>query len=501
MKIKHDKKQKKIFYRWTDYLKNTYVRKQVSTENMTANEIKLKIEELKKFCKEQENWTLKKSEAIKNNEDLTETGETPYFAIQYLEQVEGDNLTRCKNYQDRKRAKNIVNEFCTFLKEKGHEKIYLHQINKKIAREFHEWMKQQKRTFSYKKHRWLRLGYVFNIIMDEFEDSSLGYKNPFATLKLEKIAQEEPIQSKARLTLEEIRELLKFSLVWQKTKIKQARDVEKVQRFCMVYLLALTGIRPKDIVLLKWEQIDFTKRTLTIVHTKTEKKGISTVIFLTPHLLEIFWKMQEWHEKEEPLNKKYVFSFYSDKGTNKKNFEDYLSIAGGQSLVYLFRAFREMKELGTHKVSSGKRYHTHCLYSLRGTVSSILSAEHFNQNAIDYLQGHKPNNTTAKFYLDLAADPKRTTEAMLNHMAYKVIQIPLTKRGLEVAYIDELEEKKRIEEQRQIEHDMKRDKDGSNLLVHTLIDKSDDEKKDAQKKFEELVAIHGEELARFIMEH
>ena len=73
--------------------------------------------------------------------------------------------------------------------------IYLHKINKKIALEFANWMTEQKRSFAYKKARWVRLGYVFNRVMINNEESDLPYKNPFWTLKVEDVAEEDSTET------------------------------------------------------------------------------------------------------------------------------------------------------------------------------------------------------------------------------------------------------------------------------------------------------------------
>ena len=152
-------------------------------------------------------------------------------------------------------------------------------------------------------------------------------------------------------------------------------------------------------------------------------------------------------------------------------------------------------------ISGGRKLHYYCVYSLRATVGTLLTWAKFNANSIDYLQGHAPNNTTARFYLNHEANPKAATEAMVNYLAHKVIQQPLGKVGLSYAMSDYKEEQRLMQENKAIDETIRYGKEGISLLSLILAEKAEMEKKQQEEMMNELVAKHGEDLAEFLKEH
>lgn len=480
-----------------------YARKQFTAgkKKPTAAERKAKIRELEAWANEQEeNCTKAAQEKLEGTTTDNLEGEKPILAVDYLKNLSGDKLTTTTKIEQIKTARLRMKDFILFLEEK-YSSLYLHKVNKKIALEFANWMAEQKRSFAYKKGRWVRCGYVFNRVMIDNEDSNLKYTNPFWALKLEHIAEEEPITHKKTFTPQLVKTLLDEAKIWQGTK-HQTNEF-RFQIYGILYILAICGVRPKDIILLKWEQVNFENRTLTIEHNKTKKKGIKSVIWLTPHLLELFVTLRDMHKKYKPCSKEYVFSFnYYTKKEPHTSMADYLYTSTKSELRNFFEYFRNKLGLTQVLKSGAKKIMGYSMYSLRATVGTILTNANFNMNNIDYLQGHAPNNTTSRFYLDRESDPKAATAAMIDYLAYNVAQQPLGKYGLQVAYEDTQLEKLLEQKQAEVQENIRYTKDGTNLLTHTLLEKLEEE----QRKLEEmkkrlLEQGHNEDILEFLQNH
>ena len=484
--------------------KSPYARKQFTAgkKKPTAAEKKARIRELETWASEQEeNCSKAAQEKLEGNTDNCD-GEKPIIAIDYLKNLSGDRLTTTTKKEQIKAARLHVRDFILFLEE-HYPSLYLHKVNKKIALEFAAWLTEQKKSFAYKKSRWVRMGYVFNRVMIANEESNLKFSNPFWSLKTEDVAEEEPVIHKKTFTPQLVKLLLDEAKVWKHTK-NQTKEY-RFQIYAILYILSICGVRPKDVMLMKWEQIDFENRTLTIEHNKTKKKGIKTVLWLTPHLLELFVTLKDMHssKRTKACSKEYVFSFnHYTKKEAKTSMADYLYSSTKIELNKFFVFFRKKFGLTQVLKTGGKKIMGYSMYSLRGTVGTLLSNANFNMNNIDYLQGHAPNNTTARFYLDREADPKAATAAMIDYLAYNVAQQPLGKYGLEVAYQDTLNEKLLAKKQAEVNEEVRYTKDGTALLTHTLLEKLEEE----QRKLEEmkkrlLEQGHDQELIEFLQNH
>lgn len=486
--------------------KPLYARKQVTAgkKKPTAAERKAKIRELETWATEQElNCTKAAQEKLAGTTNENLEGEKPILAVDYLKGLSGDRLTTTTKIEQIKAAKLHIRDLILFLEEK-HASLYLHKVNKKIALEFANWMTEQKRSFAYKKSRWVRCGYVFNRVMIANEESNLKFSNPFWTLKIEDIAEEEPVIHKKTFTPQLVKLLLDEAKVWQYSKrTKRNKKEFTFQLYAILYILSICGVRPKDVMLMKWEQIDFDNRTLTIEHTKTKKKGIKSVLWLTPHLLELFVTLKDMHKKYKPCSKEYVFSFnpYNRKEANT-SMDYYLYISSKTYLGDFFAFFRKKYGLTQSVKTAGKKIMGYSLYSLRATVGTLLSNANFNENNIDYLQGHAPSNTTARFYLDREADPKAATAAMIDYLAYNVAQQPLGKYGLQVAYQDTQTEKLLTKKQAEVNEEVRYIKDGTSLLTHSLLEKLEEEQRKLEEMKKKLLAQgHDEEILEFLKNH
>ena len=480
--------------------KSLYTRKQFGAGKTKPNlaERKARIKELEKWANEQEEKSeqaaLEKQNGNTSNSNSNNKGETPILVVDYLTNIKGDDLATTKVEKQRKAALLHLQDFIKFI-ESNHKGLYLHQVNKKIALEFMNDMDKKGRSYHYKKVRWMRLGFVFNMVMNKFEDSEFKYRNPFYALKIDKIAEEEPVNHKKTFSPEVIKLVLKEALEFSNTKKAQPL-IQRYQRWAILYLMTLTGIRPKDIVLLKWEQINMTMRTITFRHYKTKKKGINTVLYMTPHLMDLFNDLKNLHQTEKVMNKDFVFSFWSESETTR-HFDDFLYTQNMLDITKFFVKFRERHGLTEQVIISGKRIYAYCPYSLRATVGTLLTWANFNQNSIDYLQGHAPNNTTARFYLNHEANPKAATADMLNYMAFHIVEQPLGKYGLEWAYKDQLIQDKENRRTEEIKDSIRTTNNGMKLIAMTL-----EEKLNEEKRFKnDLTGHHGEDLSEFLQSH
>ncbi len=350
------------------------------------------------------------------------TEESPLDAAEYIAQLRGRDLVRSKQEREAKRARQLNLDFVAFLR-KEKPGLYLHEINTRVALEFLEYLERQGVSYAYKKARWARLGYVFNIVHHKFEDSVYHYRNPFYSIKLSRVAECEPVQHKKIFTAQQMRQLLQDALTFSGHNTRR-HVIQNLQRWGILFLLALTGARPKDIILLKWESVNFAQRTLTICHSKTAKLGIRTVLWLTPHLMDFFVLFRQLHRQTPAEYPEYVFGFRNGK-SRMKDIERYLLFSQHLALAKFFCHFRKNRGLTEYRFISGRRMHDYCVYSLRAGVGTLLTLANFNQNAIDYLQGHAPHNTTARFYLNLEADPHAATGDMLLYMTEQVLCVSL----------------------------------------------------------------------------
>lgn len=502
MKVHYDSKKNAYLIEYINHVAKitggvVYVRCQ-----RTAGKKKPSAEERKEKIKYWENWAKELEDAAKEQWEKMTRGDfnssqnsidLPILAIDYLESLEGEAITTATNEKQIKDSKNYIKSFIDFLKI-NYKEIYLHQINKKIATEFIGSLSEK--SYSYKENRWVRLGYVFKRIVDKFEDSELNYKNPFHSIKLGSLCNKESVKHKKVLQPEMIRDVLKEALGLDIYKKGQTK-IHKFQRWAILYLLALTGIRPIDIFGLKWSQIDLERRIMQIEHQKTKRFGISTVIWLTPHLMELFITLKELHKKFKSCDESYVFSFLPKRYTVKNEMDSYIKLAHRNDLNDFFKKYREKKNLKSHKQCESKKIYDYSVYSLRTSVASILSWKQFNKNQIDYLQGHAVKNVTAEFYLDNEQNPKQATAFLIDYMAYFVCQQKLSKIGLEYAYKDAQDSKKEIEREKQIKEEIERIKDGSSLLIKTLEDKLEAEAESRNKMADDF----GQEIAEFLKEH
>jgi hypothetical protein len=182
--------------------------------------------------------------------------------------------------------------------------------------------------------------------------------------------------------------------------------------------------------------------------------------------------------------------------------DDYLYTSTKSELRNFFEYFRNKYGLTQVLKSEGKKIMGYSMYSLRATVGTLLTNANFNMNNIDYLQGHAPNNTTARFYLDREANPKAATAAMIDYMAYNVAQQPLGKYGLQVAYEDTLNEKLLEQKQEEVNTDVRYIKDGTALLTHSLLEKLEEEQRKLEEMKKQLLAQgHNEEILEFLKNH
>jgi hypothetical protein len=246
---------------------------------------------------------------------------------------------------------------------------------------------------------------------------------------------------------------------------------------------------------LKWEQINFNSRTIRFTHSKTNKKGISTVIYMTPHLMELFTQLQELHSSKKTLCKEFVFSFHEN--VTSREMTEYIYAAHKDCIGKFFRYFRKKYGLLDKVVMNGKNIWLYGPYSLRATVGTVLTWANFNQNSIDYLQGHAPSNTTARFYLNHEANPKAATAGMVNYLAFNFLQQPLGEVGLKCAFDDGLLEKSEEVKEKEINEEIRYAKDGTSLLVLKLNQKIEEE----HRQRDELIKQHGEEMADFLSKH
>lgn len=331
-------------------------------------------------------------EATKKGRLCVKDPNKPILATDYLEQM--TTLTaRSKKEEAIKERKRIVGEFVTWLRGHRHyKKCYLHEINRLVAGEWLEtYLGSAARTVEKRRKA---MATIWKLIIEDLEDigSTLPIHNPWTGTRLmqrikvdkgelEKEGRVKEVEHKP-FTMEQVREIIAI-LNYDKPLIAAIWRVG-----------FLTGWRVGDIVGMKWEQLDFTKRTLTNVSKKTE---IKTIIYLTDKLLAMFLDIREKCPDTSP--KARVFAH-----------------RGLANYKYQNRKVIDSIGLTETQRSGVKDVPCYTFHSLRGTIKTALKVKDYNQSRLDYLVGHRGKGVDSKHYDKFYHDPKAATADILEYL-------------------------------------------------------------------------------------
>lgn len=176
-------------------------------------------------------------------------------------------------------------------------------------------------------------------------------------------------------------EILRLMEILEKEELE---NQELPSAIYAIRLLLLTGCRLNEILTLRWQDIDFTKKCLNLADSKTGKR----IVYLSPPTLEVF-KTIPREEKNE-----YVIM-------GKKN---------ASHLINLQKPWRRIRKKANLEDVR--------LHDLRHTYASVAAASGLSLPIIGALLGHKQTQTTAR-YAHLVGQPLLEASEKISHKILK----------------------------------------------------------------------------------
>lgn len=369
------------------YLNRTKKKKDTTYPTLPARQKKLKEAEMLAMAQAYE-------DACTSGKITAANPNASVVAADYLEQMEEVTL-KSKTDAAIEARKKIIVKFTTFLREhRFYKKFTLEQISRAICREFLGTLVEAKYAPRSVNKMRKALAVVWDIIIDDLEDkgSDLEVINHWRNKRiLNKISQTDDDREKEGrvyaiekrpYTMQQVREII------------ARHNYKRPMLACIWRLGFLTGWRIGDIKNIRWRQIDFAKRSLTNVSSKTKRK---TVIYLTDKLLAMFLEVKETCKDTSPDG--VVFYYRDYQNTHKHN-----------------RAVLDEMGLDAREQSGKKADHIYTFHSLRGTIKTELKKKDYNQSRLDYLLGHKGIGVDGKHYDKFIYDPEGSTRDILEFL-------------------------------------------------------------------------------------
>ena len=423
MKATYNEKTGKFTLIWFDALKSykgeksPYGRKMEAWKGSkppTKRQQALKIAELLEYGRQQEELARHEAEVLRKESLVSVDGELqpnstninePINAVQWLSGVKATDISKAENAHTLQTVTRILTRFREWLK-KTYPFIALHDIKHAHISEYIDLIN----TSSTAENNYKYLKLLWRKIAIDFEDSKLPYKDPFKYYKFEKKL---PTNEKLAFTVTEMQGLMYFASAKAiDDECEEYRIKYRTQKVFILYMLMVTGWRIGDILTLTWEQINFTRRTISLKHKKTAKKtGHETILYITP-LMERVLKAQHELWKTFPYNTHLVFNLRS-------LFREVATpISYHAEIGKIIKAYCQKTEI--YKVTpqkSGfnlKNYTIHCIR--KSVITELQLVEAFSSERIRYLVGHTDNSTQGKHYIKFKMYPERTTRSMVEHM-------------------------------------------------------------------------------------
>lgn len=398
----YNKKTRTFTVIWKDYAKEAlgekypYSRKSEKWQGVkhpSTSERRAVEKRLMTLAADEEYKSKNKAQYIRthgNEEEITASG--------YLTNLQDDDLTITSRQGEKREARRFINEFITWLDDK-HKGIVLHKINEVITKEYYKHLQGRGIAYGSIQKHITRLSYIFKQVIRKYEDSPLKYKNPFSTLRLDEVITKTAPTKRKPYTDLQIQDFLHYSITSKKLNKWQI-----LQRFAIFYFLTVTGWRISDILSLTWEQIDLQKGIIKLTHSKTQKDGIKTELYITDLMNEILTALYLMRSEATKENRDYIFSLRTE---NAKGI--YFNIS------HFYKDTRKESRLDEHEQKGKVKTYTYTIHSFRHTVITRLTQAGYQEAKINYLVGHAPRTTEEKTYLTLEAkDTKDLIEYMEN---------------------------------------------------------------------------------------
>ena len=205
-------------------------------------------------------------------------------------------------------------------------------------------------------------------------------------------------------------------------EVEQFLEYCKTERLYALYVLALnTGMRKGELLGLQWQDIDFEKRQLTVIHNlalvahndvDTDEPRKSELILTTPKSAK--------SKRVIPLNDYVINQLRSHQERQSMEKKQYQSIYVNHSMVfcredgtyihprYVLQNFQDiLRKAGMQKY----RFH-----DIRHTVASLLINSNENPKVVQELLGHSNISTTLDIYTFLDDETKRNSVSKLGNI-------------------------------------------------------------------------------------
>jgi integrase len=158
--------------------------------------------------------------------------------------------------------------------------------------------------------------------------------------------------------------------------------------------LQLTGCRPGEAMALRWEDVDYTQRIISIHATvsygevgKTTKTGVSRNIFITPGLLRLL----------KEIDRAGGFIFTDLRGNN-------------------YRYTSNINRAWKLAIQAAGLDITHVSYTLRHSFASKMLSENASLAAVSKIIGHSNTSTTSKYYIGSTDELDQQTNALMQRV-------------------------------------------------------------------------------------
>lgn len=211
-----------------------------------------------------------------------------------------------------------------------------------------------------------------------------------------------------------------------------------------VIVAAFYGLRRSEVVGLKWDAIDFEKKTITVRHTVTQMclDGKSTIVqkdrtktkssYRTLPLVEPFEELLLRLKEEQAQNRKLCGRSYS------KKYTEYIYVDQLGQLIkpgYITQHFPQVLEKnGLRRI----RFH-----DLRHSCASLLHANGVSMKEIQVWLGHSDISTTMNIYTHLDVDSKVASANAIIGIFPGEKKCPSNETSVEEVHFDENAGKKR----------------------------------------------------------
>ena len=192
-----------------------------------------------------------------------------------------------------------------------------------------------------------------------------------------------------------------FNTTWLSKFFAWLRDNSKdFQIYAFFYLLLVTGWRKGDVLRLKRDNVDMSKRTITVCHQKTaEKTGRVSILYLTDGMMKIFAELERLQEARRG--------------------DTLFSMSADRPAAILERYIETVDKPANFDSQRRGKYirRSHTIHAFRRSCITILKGEaRFNVELVNYIVGHSPKSVEERHYNDFSADVEKSTKDVVLYM-------------------------------------------------------------------------------------